>query len=418
MRATVLIAALAGAGTLAFACKAQQRVSQLRDDGDDIMDANPDTSVVAYAELCKQELGITQPLPALSCLKGSEIPITVDGVRLTKETWPTFQKRCDAPHWLGGEEGCFPYDHIQRVDVGNPDVVAILNCRQKYFTNGLNNALNQDERAGLVATAAADAERKKFYDFYATFNDLGYILKNVKTGKTCFFTYFGGTYFGGHLAPPDQATMPDAETLYASLAEPKPPRDLFPESYWHVRAENRWLKPQATVDGNCVSCHDLGGFKHSPFIRQAEIVPSNKRTPYLLVGNVFQQKAREDKLMDVTTAPIDGEAQVCTSCHRMAAGGATCDQYIDWSTGKFSTKVWNLMSETARAQPARQWMPDGHDTVSFADYSTAYKKHIDAIKCCCANPKAIGCKSKRYGPTAAEVDANWTAGAGPAVCVQ
>src|SRR5687767_2179628 len=94
--------------------------------------ANADEDVVAYAELCKRELGITQPLPAMSCLAGTEIPITVDGRPLDATNYSHLSETgCDAPQWLG--QSCHNYDHIQKIDVGNPDVEAVLNCRQKYF---------------------------------------------------------------------------------------------------------------------------------------------------------------------------------------------------------------------------------------------------------------------------------------------
>src|SRR5258708_2341018 len=46
-----------------------------------------DDDVVAYAELCKRELGITGPLPAMSCLAGTEVPITIDGQSINAQNY-------------------------------------------------------------------------------------------------------------------------------------------------------------------------------------------------------------------------------------------------------------------------------------------------------------------------------------------
>jgi hypothetical protein len=354
---------------------------------------DPDEDVVAYAELCKAELGITQPLPAMSCLAGTEVPITIDGQPLTEENYATVQEKgCDKPQWLSS--ACHNYDFVQRIDVGNPDVDAILNCRQKYFTN----ALGKDARRSAVE-AAPSAEKIDKYKLYTEFNDLGFILRNKKTGKSCFFTIFGQTFNGAWLAPPDQKRLPPASNVLSAL-EARPPAG-YPEESWYRDARATYLTPRSTSNGGCIGCHDLGAFKHSPFIDQVGIVPtSNSKTaPYLLVGKVFQEAFRSRGLIDVTSEPVEGSPQRCTGCHRMTAGGNTCNHFLPWATGNDGAP----RHESARKYPDAAWMPLGHGMQSAEEYEAKFGKHIAAMKCCCEKPNAKGCKTRRFGPTTEEI---------------
>lgn len=357
--------------------------------------ARADDDVVAYAELCKQELGITQPLPAMNCLDGEEVPITVNGQPLDETNYEAVKNGggCDKPQWL--QSACHNYDHIQRVNVGSPDVEAVLNCRQKYYTTHLNKAQRR------AAYEAAPPEKKEeMYRLLYEFDDLGYILRNKRSGKTCFFTIFGRHYFGGYLPPPDMKELPSEETVYAQLPEPKPPTG-FPKNEWHRDPKTAYLSPTSTSGGGCVGCHDLGGWKHSPFIDQVDVVPSNRsrQTPYLLVGNVFQQAFRSRSLLQVTTDPINGEGQRCTTCHALTAGGNNCSTFIDWSTGHYT----GALSDAGQSWPDKAWMPMDHGVGSAEAFQTQYGKHIDRMKCCCQKPNARGCKTRAFGPTVAEM---------------
>lgn len=352
-----------------------------------------DEDVVAYAELCKRELGITQPLPAMSCLAGTEVPITIDGQPVTQANYASLSdKGCDNPQWL--TQSCHNYDFVQRIDVGNPDVEAILNCRQKYFTN----AQDKTARASAVADAPADEKVDK-YKLLAEFNDLGFILRNKKTGKSCFFTIFGNSYNGAWLPGPDATTLPPKATVAAALQTAPP--EGYPEASWYRDARATYFTPRATSGGGCVRCHDLGAFKHSPFIDQVDIVPTtrSKTTPYLLVGNVFQQAFRDNQMTDVTTEPVDGASQKCTQCHRLAAGGASCSTFVDWATGHDPSPH----TDSSKRYPAAAWMPLDHEESSAESYDAAFGKHIARMKCCCAKPNARGCKTRTYGPTSADV---------------
>jgi len=351
------------------------------DAGADADLGDTDEDVVAYAELCKRELEITQPLPAMSCLAGTEVPITIDGKKIDESNYASLATGgCDKPQWL--ESACYNYDHIQRIDVGNPDVEAVLNCRQKYWTN----PLDKTARAEVFARSGSVED----YKLLTEFNDLGFILRNKKNGKSCFFTIFGPHFYGAYLPPPDQKAVPPEAEVLAKIDVAKPPAE-YPKEQWYRDARATYFSPSRTAGGGCVGCHDLGPWKHSPFIDQVDIVPSNRRGAYFPVGKVFQASFSS---LDVTTDPIEGDAQRCTSCHRMAAGGRTCDKFIDWSVGGYPGE----MSATGRSWPHAAWMPEGHQDDAGA-WDRDNGKHVKRLKCCCENPTAKGCRSRAFGPT-------------------
>jgi hypothetical protein len=353
---------------------------------------DPSEDVVAYAELCKSELGISGPLPAMSCLQGKEIPITVDGKPLDDEVYARLAAGggCDRVQWL--PEACYNYDLIQKIDLGS-DVEAILNCRQKYWTNPRGPAA----RALDYQTAAPQEQVEKF-KLYAEFNDLGYILRNRTTGKSCYFTIFGQQFYGGWLAPPDQAKLPPQPDVLAQIADPKPPPE-YPTNSWYRDARATYFTAKDTAGGGCVGCHDLGAFKHSPFVDQTGLVPHNPNIPFLPVGQPFQEAFRSRKLVDVTTDPVGGQPQKCTTCHRLVSGGANCDHIIDWATGHNSPSL----SSWGTSFPQAAWMPLGHQLTSADEYNRTWGPHVARIKCCCEKPYARGCLSRPFGPTVEEL---------------
>jgi hypothetical protein len=182
----------------------------------------------------------------------------------------------------------------------------------------------------------------------------------------------------------------------------KPPGD-YPEDGWYRDARATYLTPRATAGGNCVGCHDIGAFKHSPFIDQLDIVPTNKSKtmPYLPVGSVFKEAFRSRQFVDVTTDPIEGSNQRCTTCHRMTAGGNSCSQFLDAATGHDPAP----RSELGRTFPNAAWMPLDHGLTSAGAYNETFGKHIERMKCCCAKPNAKGCKTRPFGPTLEEIGA-------------
>ncbi|MEO1898410.1 MAG: hypothetical protein ABGX68_01275, partial [Methylococcales bacterium] len=98
-------------------------------------DTRSDYDVYQYVKECKAELGISRKLPQLSCLDGQEIPIFVNKQEIQSDNWNILSddKKCDNPHWLGGDMGCWTYSHLQvlKLDAEN---IMVLNCRQKGNT--------------------------------------------------------------------------------------------------------------------------------------------------------------------------------------------------------------------------------------------------------------------------------------------
>ena len=91
-----------------------------------------DYDVYQYVKECKAELGITRDLPVLSCLDGKQVPIYVNKQEIKEDNWGLLSKakKCDNPHWLGGDQGCWTYSHLQVLNLDEQNIM-ILNCRQK-----------------------------------------------------------------------------------------------------------------------------------------------------------------------------------------------------------------------------------------------------------------------------------------------
>jgi hypothetical protein len=384
-------------------------------------EARLEEDVVAYAELCKQELGIEGALPDMNCASGVEVPITVNGQTLSETDFRTLASGhggCDRSQWLNGE--CWTYDIIQRVEIGE-DVEAVLNCRQKLFTNTLSFEERKDEYAKALARKAPPEEIVRLFRLVYEFDDLGLILRNTRSGKTCFFTFFGKldfekpeksySFYGGWIPAPDRKADLLRDEIYRLLPEPKPPAE-YPERMWSRGPRgapgarpNMFFTPKATAAGGCVSCHSHGAFKHSPFIDQVfqngeRVVPSNDRDlPYLPVGRPFQETFREARVIEIDTDPVGGEAQACTMCHRLTTGSKEATKRIDWALGEDVPEP----SYLARRLPLQVWMPFEHSFSSKDEYHRNLGPMIEAIRCCEKTPNAIGCRVRALGPTEADV---------------
>jgi len=383
--------------------------------------ARVEEDVVAYAELCKRELGIEGPLPDMSCLAGVEVPITINGQEVTERDFRALASGrggCDRAQWLDGK--CWTYDFVQRVEIGD-DVEAVLNCRQKRFTSILSPEERIGEYAKAVERNAPSDERLRLWRLIFEFDDLGLILRNRRTGKACFFTFFGKldfekpdhsySFYGGWIPAPDQETLAARDEIFRRLPEPKPPGG-YPERMWNRGPRgavsgrpNMFFTPKATAAGECVSCHAHGAFKHSPFIDQAfvdgvRVVPPNDRdVPYLPVGQPFQDSFRKAEVMEIDTEPVAGEVQTCTGCHRLTTGGDGATKRLYWATGEEIPHP----SYVARRFPFQAWMPPEHGIESQGDYHRDLGPMVEAIRCCEKTPNAIGCRFRPIGPMEGDV---------------
>ena len=120
-----------------------------------IHQASPNYDVYQYVEECKAELGITGKLPQLSCLDGQQVPIYVNKGEIQQDNWEQLSnaKRCDNPHWLGGDMGCWTYSHLQVLKLDHENIM-VVNCRQKgnqleknwFRKTQANLGMNQQQR--------------------------------------------------------------------------------------------------------------------------------------------------------------------------------------------------------------------------------------------------------------------------------
>lgn len=368
--------------------------------------------VYQYVKECKSELGIEGALPQLSCLDGTQVPIYVDQEEIKEDNWErllSFDKRCDNPHWLGGDMGCWTYSHLQVRKLDDENVL-VLNCRQKgnqseknWFRQTKSNlGMNQQQRKAEYLNASI-VEKKESYYLYNTFNDIGIILRNTKTGKSCYITQYGAAVVG--FLPPLDEPLPSQEEFLKRFKpeQARPPED-FPQELWYRDANQAFKSPEETASAGCVACHNAHGFKYSPYINSKHGLPdiySMAKLPFLAVGEPFKNFFNEKEILQVTTEPIDGEEQLCTSCHKMTTSG-TCGYSIDIATDHPNPVLGSWLTNSSR----NSWMPPM--TVNHA----LVKKHVAAMKCCCANPRSKGCKIRKFGPTKADLPEGFAEGKG------
>jgi cytochrome c553 len=193
----------------------------------------------------------------------------------------------------------------------------------------------------------------------------------------------------------------------------KPPQD-FPEELWYRDANQAFKSPKFTAAAGCVACHNAHGFKYSPYINSKQGLPNIRamaQLPFLPVGKPFKDFFYEHNMLQVTTEPIDGVKQLCTQCHNMTTSG-TCGYIIESATNHPNATLSAWMTSSSR----HSWMPP--EPVDLA----LYKKHVAAMKCCCENPHSQGCKTRKFGPTAAELPEGfmqgkgWVNGEEPGLC--
>lgn len=378
--------------------------------------------VYQYIKDCKSELGIENQLPVLSCLDGNPLPIYVDNEEIKENNWESLlstEKKCDNPHWLGGDMGCWTYSHLQ-VRKLDHDNIMVLNCRQKgsqaekyWYRHTLSNlGMNQEQRKKQFEKSPT-ALKKEAYYLYNTFNDIGIILRNIKSGKSCYVTQYGEAVVG-FLPPLDRPLPPKNDYLNAYSTEQARPPSNFPQELWYRDANQAFKSPEFTAKAGCVACHNAHGFKYSPYINSKNGLPDIRtmaNLPFLAIGEPFIQYFYSAKILQVTTEPIDGEDQLCTRCHKMTTKG-TCGYMLESATDHPEAPLSSWLTDSSR----HNWMPP--IKVDFA----MLKKHIAAMKCCCDNPHSLGCKTRKFGPTIADLpkgfenNEGWEKGQEPGLC--
>lgn len=185
-------------------------------------------TALEHAYECEEAFG---PLPRFSCEDAIPVPVTKDGVPLTRGSFnpnkcdcPTaFGKACDLTYRVGR------YTGLNEDGTSNEDVVFITNCRD---------------------------------------GGLGVIGHKFSTGETCFF----------HI------------NLYTTWAYdsdiPRPGETGY---------NDRWQWPNVVAHDNCQNCHMAGPFLHSPAVDQLKnpedstelLVPVTGKGPYSIIGEEF-----------------------------------------------------------------------------------------------------------------------------------
>ncbi len=360
-----------------------------------------DENIASYAAFCRQELGFEGiEIPALNCLDGAEVPMTLNGQNPTAEQYQSLSEgkaHCDQPSWLDGL-GCINYNFVQHRKISEAVDLALI-CRKRKFSSPLTRAQRQKQYLD-------NPSAQNFEDLFF-FESLGMIVTNKESGKTCFFDQVDLTY-GGYVAFPDQRTPPQL----SQLPEPKPSKEVLSDDRLKgllskLTPDIVWKKPfQTARNDRCTSCHDSGPWIHTPWLPKEAGIPKNSMTSsYTAIGPAFEfwGSTFEPTAIDSSKVLIDGNSnpQLCTTCHRIGRE-YTCKVLLPVATGESSDLTF--MSSSADPKK-RRWMPPPTESelkLSDEDFEKNWKKkyfpHYQALKNCCDNPLQEGCTSTKFGP--------------------
>lgn len=276
----------------------------------------------AYATECARRLGAVEPW---SCLDGTLVPITRDGVHLAPGDGVA---ECDRPAWLV-DDGCRPGSRVGRLtarDEGRirEDVDWVYICRR------LSERPDDDP----------------------VFENVALIGHDRTTGDTCFFQ-------GPDGFPVDTTRIPPPAEHPRDTPAGTPRSDVF------------WALTEATVLGSatCVRCHDSSAWIHSPWIDQIPLVPvSPLEEPYA------------DLQTGLAPPSLDAPGNPCATCHRIGTG-ATCYRYLDFVTGR----TVPARTRAAREQyPYTHTMPPDPPETELA-WERDFGAAVDELRALCAS---------------------------------
>ena len=284
--------------------------------------------ITAYGKECARKIA---PVPEFDCLKGIEIPITVNLLPP-----PSYQPQmnCDRPSLLyqAGENTdgrCVPFSRVIVLrDDAQAQVVAI--CREKKIR---------------------DPDTKLF-------DEVDVISHNLHTGSTCWFQA--------------QAREPLSRNTGLIGTRVPSPEEPIGKKFWNA--------PAVTAKGNCVTCHDSDPFMYSPFIAQTRQLPADPFGKYANdIGAWFRAWEKP--------SAISTRGNTCVGCHRIGSL-VTCHTSIRQAVG-----LEPIPGQDTWAQqfPQSHWMPPGNWLTPEA-WKIIYQQSVQELSKCCATPNAPGCK--------------------------
>lgn len=282
-------------------------------------------SLREYGQVCAETIGRIEPF---DCLKGTIVPITVDGK--TPSAY-TSGMTCDRPALLPyGPETfgqCTPYSRILDLSRGKTQISAF--CRREYL---------RDPDSPM-------------------FDEVDIIAHDADSGKTCWFHAQG---------KPGQKSGFDASRVPPPNEKTPPPK--------RIAANHFWWSPAATAKKNCASCHDADPFMYSPWIGQVRhLVPADPLGRYINVGKDFASWHSNG---------ISTRDNTCVGCHRIG-NQASCSTFIPMATGQMSAPGGNAL---ANSYPLNHWMPINNDQ-SQEFWTKANLESLQKIMTCCEDPK-------------------------------
>jgi hypothetical protein len=308
-----------------------------------VEDKNLDATITrTYAERCAAEMG---EIPSFDCLKGDELPITVDKGEPVK----TSTDKCDKPiqlHLLEGrkDEACTPGSRLLVLqNKGHPKVVTVAICR-KY-----------DERKKEYPALADDT----------MFHDIAMVSHNPDTGHTCFFQNDAPSATSGKHVP--SPTAANAGTV------------------WYPKQAEKNRGGTGPDGVRCNYCHSAGPFIWSPYVKQAKSVVLDKWNPTGRWDSNFAD------MFGHTADLFLLDADNCTSCHRFGSE-ANCEKLV---------RYYTTVPKPNATKPNAYWMPFKPGTEEPDEAMTdqrfkeeEYEKVVKQIEDCCKKPNQAVCNTK------------------------
>lgn len=351
---------------------------------DDRDDSNLPVNI-RYGERCAQSIGYIAPFSCIDA--GVTVPIYTDGV-LQKSN----PAKCDKPVYLPtGDTYCNTNTRVGRLTLykdkelteERDDGKAVYFCR--HYTDVSGRSITGDPGSAGPG--------------YPYFDDVGIIMQNEETGKSCFFQALGDNTLLGKRVPPPTET--DAEWAAATSNELKAQGARPSKTFW--------LSPMAISNIHCVSCHDSDPFMHSPWIDQVRtedgelMVPSIPDVPYKIIGAGLGFERWS------TAYSVEPEGSKCTTCHRIGSMN-TCrtwakDAYPLHEDGVAPALsdfyVKNFKTQKFLEHPNHHWMPPPPTKESampaWANKLPTYKASVAKLRECCDLTRPNGTRILGYG---------------------
>lgn len=193
--------------------------------------------------------------------------------------------------------------------------------------------------------------KKELYYLDNTFNDIGIILRNIQSGKSCYISPYSEPVAG--FLPPLDEPLPKKQVFLDRISpEQARPSDDFPQELCY-RDANATFKPP-----ECIARHNAQGVRHGLYGNSSHGLPDNHAMsplPFLPVSRLFIEFFEQADSLQVTTSPINGKPQLRVHSLNMTRF-ATCGYNFDFTTDHPDRALDSWLTEGFAVDEGRRLM--------------------------------------------------------------